>query len=295
MNKRKIMVMAMALCMVAILAIGGTLAYFTDNEAKKNVITVGEIDIALNEDFDDEAPLVPSEDAENNFVKKEVDIDNEGSSPAYVRLLIAYEDTKDVGSMAHIIVEHPYALDGVVKDVTKEDRYVIPGGNGDWLQIQDKNTGTVYTVAFITLSEAIPVGGNSGLILKGVGIHEQADNAWAEIVGTQYEVLVLAQGAQQIDDQNATYSLNTSYGFTMDATADEQVAQMFTQAGLGEFVPFTYTSEGAWTPGSGEGWAWKDHVEDPTPITTVEGSSDAVGDIIDSNDSDDSDDETTGA
>lgn len=49
MSKRKIMMLSLALCMVAILAIGGTLAYFTDTETATNVFTIGGVDITLFE------------------------------------------------------------------------------------------------------------------------------------------------------------------------------------------------------------------------------------------------------
>ena len=47
MNKRKLLSLALSLSMVAILAVGGTLAYFTDTDAKVNTFTVGNIDIEL--------------------------------------------------------------------------------------------------------------------------------------------------------------------------------------------------------------------------------------------------------
>lgn len=50
MNKRKTLALALTLCMVAILAIGGSLAYFTDTtDAKVNEFTVGNVDIDLTE------------------------------------------------------------------------------------------------------------------------------------------------------------------------------------------------------------------------------------------------------
>ena len=41
MNKRKILLLVASLCIVAPLAIGGTLAYFTDNDSKTNTFTIG--------------------------------------------------------------------------------------------------------------------------------------------------------------------------------------------------------------------------------------------------------------
>ena len=49
MNKRKLLLVALSLCMVAILAMGGTLAYLTDTDAKTNVFTVGNVNIEQNE------------------------------------------------------------------------------------------------------------------------------------------------------------------------------------------------------------------------------------------------------
>ena len=83
MNKKKILVLAMALSMVAILAIGGTIAYFTDTDDATNTFTMGGIDITLNEVFDkDNAKLIP---AKVNAINKDVTITlEEGSVDSYV-------------------------------------------------------------------------------------------------------------------------------------------------------------------------------------------------------------------
>jgi len=49
MNKKKLVTIAMALSMVAILAIGGTLAYFTSYDEASNVFTTGNVTIELTE------------------------------------------------------------------------------------------------------------------------------------------------------------------------------------------------------------------------------------------------------
>ena len=61
MNKRKTLALALTLCMVAILAIGGSLAYFTDTtDAKVNAFTVGNVNIDLTEpSWDGDATLMP--------------------------------------------------------------------------------------------------------------------------------------------------------------------------------------------------------------------------------------------
>lgn len=49
MNKRRILAAAMALCIVAIIAVGATLAYLTDTKNAKNTFTVGNVHIELLE------------------------------------------------------------------------------------------------------------------------------------------------------------------------------------------------------------------------------------------------------
>ena len=85
MNKRRILAIAMSLCIVAILAVGASLADFTDTDKADNIFTTGKVDIKLNENFDkDNAKLLPGSQTKN-AVPKEVKIALEpGSEDAYV-------------------------------------------------------------------------------------------------------------------------------------------------------------------------------------------------------------------
>lgn len=94
MTKRKIMLLAMALSVVAILAVGGTLAYFTDTDAADNVFTVGNVDIDLTEPNwdsvgEDEAPEVYPGEA----IAKDPTITNDGANPCFVRIKITGWDS----------------------------------------------------------------------------------------------------------------------------------------------------------------------------------------------------------
>lgn len=80
MNKRKILMLALSLCMVAILAVGGTLAYFTDTDTATNVFTTGNVKIDLVENFP-ETKLMPGE---KNALTKEVTVKNVGTEDAYL-------------------------------------------------------------------------------------------------------------------------------------------------------------------------------------------------------------------
>lgn len=91
MNKRKMMMLALAVCMIAILAVGGTLAYFTAEETAYNVITFGELTMELKETTTDGEPwpeegvhqLVPGAQ-----VDKRVTMRNLGTVDFYVRAKI---------------------------------------------------------------------------------------------------------------------------------------------------------------------------------------------------------------
>lgn len=82
--KKKITALCLVVCLTAIAVIGGTLAYFTDTDAKTNTFTVGKIDITLNENFEQNSKLLPGSQKVNN-VPKEVTIQlEEGSEDSYV-------------------------------------------------------------------------------------------------------------------------------------------------------------------------------------------------------------------
>lgn len=112
MNKRKLLLVALSLCMVAILAMGGTLAYLTDTDSQTNTFTVGKVVIIQNEKdrdgnaFQDQKlwPIVDDSKDENgyhigkNYVDKIVTVTvNSNSEPTYLRTYIAIPAALDDG------------------------------------------------------------------------------------------------------------------------------------------------------------------------------------------------------
>ena len=117
MSKRKILSLALTLCMVAILAVGGTLAYFTDTDNANNTFTVGNVQIELVEqergenglqDFTQNKKLMPivgSAQGEKdemglpvaeNYVDKIITVKvNDNSEEAYVRVYVAIPTALD--------------------------------------------------------------------------------------------------------------------------------------------------------------------------------------------------------
>ena len=86
--RKKIVALSMAVLMLAVCVIGGTLAYFTDTDTEDNTFTVGNVKINLIEknadgtDFTDDQVLLPGSKTENNVAKK-VTVENIGKSDAY--------------------------------------------------------------------------------------------------------------------------------------------------------------------------------------------------------------------
>ena len=118
MKKKSILMAAIAVMLVAVLVVGGTLAYFTDTKAATNTFTVGDVKINLIEqergenglqDFTQKKALYPivgsaqgEQDEYNmpvakNYVDKMVTIKNTGSEAAYIRAYFAIPSALDDG------------------------------------------------------------------------------------------------------------------------------------------------------------------------------------------------------
>lgn len=102
--RRKVALTAAAVAMVGTLAVGGTLAWFTDTETATNVVTTGNVDIALNENGGDDGVAngdgLKYEDVmPGDVFDKEVTIANEGND-AYVRATIEVEGIDMTGTEA---------------------------------------------------------------------------------------------------------------------------------------------------------------------------------------------------
>ena len=89
MNKRKIMLLVAMLSMVAILGIGGTLAYFTAEDSVDNVFTIGNVDIDLQEPNWDSSGSKDAEDAyPGEPLAKDPKVVNVGANPCFVRIKV---------------------------------------------------------------------------------------------------------------------------------------------------------------------------------------------------------------
>lgn len=88
--KKKVLVIALALSLVAVTALGVTLAYFFDDETATNTFTVGNVSIRIDEP---DWAYIGSEDAPEVYpgekLNKDPSVANTGANPCVVRVKVA--------------------------------------------------------------------------------------------------------------------------------------------------------------------------------------------------------------
>lgn len=98
MKKKSILMAAIAVMLVAVLVVGGTLAYFTDTKSATNAFTVGDVKIKLDESNvnDPSGDRVTSNEYTGMLpgiqYKKDPVVTNTGKNDAYVRAVVTIEN-----------------------------------------------------------------------------------------------------------------------------------------------------------------------------------------------------------
>ncbi len=216
MNKRKLLLVALSLCMVAILAMGGTLAYLTDYETETNVFTVGNVDITLDETFDEGAKLIPGID-----VNKDVRVTNVGTEPAYVRVHIAIPKLLDDGyatfasyaNTLHWNFSKASVADGQWNwhstnvNGSNETMPGWPGNGGNWNHYVATVDGIEYTVYIATYETALEnKEQTANEAITKVYLDASLDNVHIENIIAELgeiKILVAAEAVQAAGFENA--------------------------------------------------------------------------------------------
>lgn len=222
--KKKLTALAMVLVLGATAAIGGTLAYFTDTDEATNVFTTGNVDITLEEKFDAEnAKLMPGID-----ITKEVDVKNEGTEKAFVRVHIAFPSMLDSGSedkpqyaaynnTLHWNFSKDAIADGAWNWNADKDGANYPGNGGNWNMYQQEIDDVLYNVYVATYETALGKGDVADNAIHKVYLdtkvtNEQMTEITTELNGTP-KVLVVAEGGQVAGFEGDPYTaLNTQFG-----------------------------------------------------------------------------------
>ena len=145
--KRNIVVTVLAV-VLGLSVVGGAIAWLVQSDFKVNVFDIGEVEVEIDEDFNDE-----------HTVKKDVTVTNRGSVPAYVRaqVNIYWVDAND-----NQLWEMP----------VKDTDYTITGGlpaDVDWVAGTD---GLYYWIKPLAASDPLGTSDTTGLLIEKI---EQTD------------------------------------------------------------------------------------------------------------------------
>lgn len=223
--KKKILSICLVCCLVAVAAIGGTLAYFTDTDNETNTFTVGKVTIDLIEQqrndggTDLEAfeqnkklyPIVGSAQGDKddfclpiakNYVDKVVTVKNTGSEDAYVRAYFAIPSALDDGYdtfNAGLNVLHfnfgKYYKEGVETSTDGVEWIWKHTDNGTtkWNYYETTIDGIAYNVYYADYYTTLANGATTERLVNGVYLDSSVDYA----DGTYYafgQALTLDEG-----------------------------------------------------------------------------------------------------
>ena len=242
MNRKKLVALIMVLALAFTTLVGGTLAYFTDEDDATNVFTMGNVEIDLLEDFEPYSNLQPGLD-----INKDVSVRNTGSNDAYVRVHIAMPANMDDGDprfdASRNFLHFNFDMDSVVYGQWSWlPTYSAGTGYGsDWNFYTQNIDGKDYNVYVVTYRSALASGEETGTdaitkvyLDKTVDVVEtektKDENGEDVVVSYTYEdtkgnriklsveeaqniqIKVIAEGAQTATFENAYDALNTAFG-----------------------------------------------------------------------------------
>ena len=208
--KKKIVAFAMVFALAAVAVVGGSLAYFTDTDAKENTFTVGNVKIALIEqqngdnelvDFENDKQLMPGAE---NAVDKIVSVENTGGNDAYIRVKITVPS--DLAEVIHLVFEDDYT--STWNEVTSET----------------DNSGKVYTAVYKT---AIASGESTSHLLSKVYLDERVDMRLDENNNQEYFYTVTTEEGDAVITEDVPVSLEN---IQVDVVAEAIQADGFDNA-----------------------------------------------------------------
>lgn len=214
-----------SLCAVAALALtaiaGSTIAYFTDKDAADNVFTYGNVDIALKETFDEEnaklMPVVYNEDGtKGNVIPKVVDVQNEGSEDAFVRVHIAIPSIADDGSDRWDASKNLVHFNYSEESLKNWDWSANKNNDGSYNYYETTIGDVKYNVYVVTYkTELAAEKVTAEPAMNQVYLDKNATNAdidkLKEEIGT-FQIKVVAEAAQAQGFANAFAALDTAFG-----------------------------------------------------------------------------------
>ena len=164
-NRKLVLILSLVLSLA--LATGGTLAYLTDRDSAANVFTIGNVDIDLNEDFDQGAELIPGVD-----IEKEATITNTGKNDAWVWATVAIPAALDDDDASKNVVHFNYPKDNVGEGLwtwTKDNKWMV--------EKDVEHDGVYYNVYTVLYQTALKPGETTPAVINNVYMDTAVDIA----------------------------------------------------------------------------------------------------------------------
>ena len=183
--KKKITAIALVVCLVAVAIVGGSLAYFTDEEKATNTFTVGNVDITLTEPkwVEEKATLIPGRE----IAKDPTITVKETSQRAYTFLKVQLSE--DFMKLLQTYYGENYNFATNYAEVVR-DWIILPEGYAPKVMSSDLSAG--YVILGV-LSPKDP--GESVVYFEGVKIPADVDGDMIDLDGT-YEIYLTAYAIQ---------------------------------------------------------------------------------------------------
>lgn len=239
--KKKVTIISLALALIAILAIGSSLAWFTDEDQATNTFTIGSVKIQQDEkehdengelqDFTQGQMLLPVVDTENvtedaNYVEKLVSVKNTGKNDAYVRTFIAVPAA--LQEVLHLDVATDSA-DGWSKDAQTWPNVVVEEGASaveyavisfTYNKALEKDEATPYVLKGIYLDAAVDIKSNASGEKQFCTMNSDGTYKFYDFdITREVKVLVATQGCQTAGfEGGAADALDTAFGIAPDFT-----------------------------------------------------------------------------
>lgn len=166
--KKKITALALVVCLVAVAIVGGSLAYFTDEEEATNTFTVGNVDITLTEPnwegtgSQDAPEVYPGEP-----LAKDPTVENTGANPCFVRIKVTGLDCLAPAG-----------------NITYRTDYVTGKLGDNWV---------LHTDGYFYYNKVLAIGETTDALFDQIVIPTDLENGNAE---TEFNVVVSAEAVQ---------------------------------------------------------------------------------------------------
>ncbi len=189
--KKKITALCLAVAMLAVAVIGGTLAYFTDTDEAKNVFTVGSVKIEIEEPNWD--PNEQSKKMENIVpgisYEKDPQVKNTGKNDAYVRMTVCFQNGVSIGGTAG------ESLTDLFKNLSSDWTFVSDGLSIGGAGHINGHTNCWY--ATFNYNKILKAGETTAPLFTAVKIPSTwTQEQFESFIGNEFEVVVSAEAIQ---------------------------------------------------------------------------------------------------